>query len=79
MEGAITDVQSSDIIANDLTPNFKQGNYYHGIDEAINSIELAAAGEYKERGTQKDKNGGGSVIGFIVIIIIIHNGVFNTY
>ena len=39
-----------------------RSNYYHGIDEAINSIELAAAGEYKERGTQKDNNGEGRVI-----------------
>lgn len=72
LEGAITDVQSNDIIKNDLTPNFKDGNYYHGIDAAINSIEQAAAGEYKERGIQKDhSSGGGNVIGFIVIIIII--------
>ena len=72
LEGAITDVQSKDIIDNDLTPNFKQGNYYAGIDAAINSIEQAAVGEYKERGIQKNKdNGGGNIIGFIIIIIII--------
>ena len=72
LEGAITDVQSKDIIDNDLTPNFKSGDYYSGIDAAINSIEQAAVGEYKERGTQKSKNnGGGNILGFIIIIIII--------
>ena len=72
LEGAITDVQSSDIIANDLTPDFKAGNYYQGIDAATTSIAQAAAGEYKERGTQKEhSSGGGSILGFIVIIIII--------
>lgn len=72
LEGAITDVQSNDIIENDLTPNFRNEDYYDGIDEAINSLEKAAAGEYKERGKQKDNdNGGGNILGFIVIAIIV--------
>ena len=72
LEGAITDVQSNDIIENDLSPNFKQENYYAGFDAATNSLEKAAAGEYKERGTRKDnKDSGGNPIGFIIIVIII--------
>ncbi len=72
LEGAITDVQSNDIIANDLTPNFKNEDYYAGIDDAINSLEKAAAGEYKERGKQKSDNGkGGNILGFIIIFIVI--------
>ena len=73
LEGAITDVQSKDIIANDLRPNFKNGDYYRGLDEAVNSLEKAAAGEYKERGKTADDQGGGggNIIGFIIILIII--------
>ena len=72
LEGAITDVQSNDIIANDLRPNFKNGDYYRGLDEAVNSLEKAAVGEYKERSKSKDDNGGGgSILGFIIILIII--------
>jgi len=72
LEGAITDVQSSDIIANDLRPNFKNEDYYRGLDEAVNSLEEAAAGEYKERSEQRDdKGGGGNILGFIIIVIII--------
>jgi uncharacterized protein len=72
LEGAITDVQSKDIIENDIQPGFKEGNYYRGFDDAINSLEKAAAGEYKERGIQKNnEDGGGNIIGFIVIMIII--------
>jgi uncharacterized protein len=71
LEGAITDVQSSDIIANDLGPNFKNQDYYRGFDEAINSLEAAAAGEYKERGTKKNNSsGGGNILGLIIIGII---------
>jgi uncharacterized protein len=73
LEGAITDIQSNDIIENDLKPNFKNEDYYRGFDEATNSLEAAAAGEYKERGKQRDTadGGGGNGIGFIIIIIII--------
>jgi len=73
LEGAITDVQSNDIIENDLSPNFKNGDFYRGFDEATNSLEKAAAGEYKERGTRKDSSdsGGGNILGFIIIVIVI--------
>jgi uncharacterized protein len=72
LEGAITDVLSSDILENDLRPNFKNEDYYAGIDEAVNSLEKAAAGEYKERGTQKDDNGkGGNILGVIIVIIVV--------
>jgi uncharacterized protein len=72
LEGAITDVQSNDIIQNDLSPNFRNEEYYRGIDAAINSLEKAAAGEYKERGKRKDDNGrGGNILGFIIILIVV--------
>jgi uncharacterized protein len=72
LEGAITDVMSSDIIANDLTPNFRNENFYAGIDEATTSLMEAAAGEYKERGSSDNEDGDGSnILGFIIIIIVI--------
>ena len=74
LEGAITDLQSGDIIANDLRPNFKEGDYYQGLDEAVNSLEEAAAKEYKVRGESKEDSGGrggGNILGFIIIVIII--------
>lgn len=72
LEGAITDVMSNDIIENDLKPNFRNEDYYAGIDNAINSLEKAAAGEYKERGKPKDDDsGGGNILGIIIFIIVI--------
>ena len=47
LEGAVPDVTAINIIDNDLTPNFKEGNYYRGLDQATNSIMKASAGEYK--------------------------------
>src|SRR5438552_3119168 len=46
LEGAIPDVTAKSIIDNALTPNFKQGNFYRGLDQATDDIIKAAAGEY---------------------------------
>lgn len=71
LEGAITDVQSSSIIENDLAPYFRQGNYYAGIDQAVNSLEKAAAGEYKVPRDHSDDSGGSAVVFFIILIVVI--------
>src|SRR5690348_5179488 len=47
LEGAIPDVTAKNIIDNDLAPHFREGgeeNFYRGFDEAITSLEQAAAG-----------------------------------
>ncbi len=73
LEGAIPDVTASDIIDNDLKPNFKTGDYYHGFDLAIESLGKAAAGEYKVAKQTDDSgnSGGGSIFGFLIIIFVI--------
>lgn len=72
LEGAITDVESKSIIDNDLTPNFKGGNYYRGFDQAINSLAKAAIGEYKiPRQKTNSSSGGGGIFIIIVIIIVV--------
>jgi uncharacterized protein len=72
LEGPIPDVTAKDIIENDLTPNFRQGNFYRGFDEAITSLEKAAAGEYHERRNRDNDNGkGGGFLVFIIILFIV--------
>lgn len=71
-EGGVPDITSHEIIENDITPNFKQGNYYAGIDAGTNSLIKYMKGEYKAPAQVKQKNnggGGGSI--FIVIIIVV--------
>lgn len=67
LEGAVPDVTSKSIIDNDLTPNFKEGNYYRGLDEATNSIMKASAGEYKV----SEANGSRKGIWFGIIFFIL--------
>ncbi|MFX5602861.1 TPM domain-containing protein, partial [Acinetobacter baumannii] len=41
LEGAIPDVTASAIYRNEITPEFKQQNYYRGIDKAIDALSKA--------------------------------------
>ncbi|MBS7567100.1 TPM domain-containing protein [Mucilaginibacter sp. Bleaf8] len=85
-EGALTDAATHQIIEQDLKPNFKQGNYYAGLDAATTHIIQFMKGEYKadpkatRRVREKDKDGGGSgilvlvIIGVILILIFRNRG-----
>ena len=74
LEGAIPDMIAASIIDHEIAPNFKEGNYYRGLDEATTAIFKAAAGEYKapaEYGKGKKKGISIGTIIFIAIILII--------
>ena len=75
LEGALPDITVKSIIDNEITPNFKQDDFYRGLDLGTTAIFKAAAGEYKAPEgyrTKKGKGGGGgSLIGIIIIIFII--------
>lgn len=77
LEGAIPDMIAKSIIETDLKPNFRDQNYYRGLDNAINSIIKAAAGEYKapegydERGNKKGSAIGKIIVGIIILFVIL--------
>lgn len=69
LEGAIPDITAKRIIDNEIIPNFKENNYYLGIDDGTDAIIKAAAGEYKapeNYGSSKKKG-----VNWVTIIIII--------
>jgi uncharacterized protein len=74
LEGAIPDITANDIIDNDIKPNFKQGNYFDGLNAAVDNLSKAAAGEYhvaREKKAIKGNGGSGTILGIIIIVIII--------
>ena len=79
LEGAIPDITANHIIQDDIAPNFRNEDYYEGLNAASESIIKAALGEYTapEGYRNKDSGGGGRILGmivaFIVILIILSN------
>ena len=76
LEGAIPDIIAKSIIETDLRPNFREENYYQGLNAAINSIFKAAAGEYQAPAGYRDRDavkmpGFGKIIFGIIVLIII--------
>ena len=74
VEGAVTDENTNEIITNDIRPNFKQGDYYGGLNAGIDDLMKLMKGEYKSTGkhaSNGDSGGSYGILIFIVIIIII--------
>jgi uncharacterized protein len=72
MEGTITDALSKRIIEENIKPNFRQNNYYLGLDEATSILMRAAAGEYiNDAPRKKSKKSPPPFLVLIVIIVII--------
>jgi len=70
-EGGVPDITTHQIIENDITPRFKQGDYYGGLDDGTSKLMQYMKGEYKASKKPKQTSDGGSPIGFIVIIVVV--------
>lgn len=71
MEGVLPDITAKHIIDDEMIPEFKNGDYYGGLDHAVDAIIKAAAGEYKADPKTKDSDRGGAGIVFLIIFIIV--------
>ncbi len=71
MEATVTDALSTRIRQENINPNFKQGNYYEGLDEATDIIMRAASGEYINDREKSIPGGASKFILFFIIIIIL--------
>lgn len=70
LEGALTDSLSSQIIRNDLTPAFKQGDFYGGVNVATDHIIEATRGEYQSSGNVSSGKDATQAYLFIFFMII---------
>lgn len=69
VEHLLTDALSRRIIENIMTPAFKQGKYYQGLDEGTSMIIQILSGEYK--GEPKGQEPGGRIPALFIVIIFI--------
>ncbi len=75
VEHLLTDALSKRIITTIITPQFKQGDYYSGLDKGTSAIMQVLNGEYQ--GSPKNESEGIPIIFiilfFVVLIIILSN------
>ncbi|MES3018994.1 MAG: TPM domain-containing protein [Bacteroidota bacterium] len=71
VEGALPDAIARRIIENEITPNFKSGDYYAGIDQGTSAIISYTKGEYVNDTPKASKKSRSSIVPFIVIFIVI--------
>lgn len=72
LEGVLTDALSGRIIRNEITPAFKNSNYFEGFSKGADAVIAATKGEYKNDDPQDDGLPGGALlvlIGFIILVI----------
>ncbi|MFO1487861.1 MAG: TPM domain-containing protein [Verrucomicrobiota bacterium] len=73
LEGALPDARCRQIIANEITPRFKNGDFAGGLSAGVNAILAATRGEYVGTGRtagQQD-NGVGSILFFFLFFGIL--------
>ncbi|QHT67205.1 TPM domain-containing protein [Rhodocytophaga rosea] len=70
-EGVLPDALIKRIETEAFPENFRQGNYYEGLDQATTLMARAIAGEYTAEDTGEEGGGGGSWMFIILIIFII--------
>jgi uncharacterized protein len=71
LEGAIPDALAKRIVDVEMIPSFSQGDYYTGIDNAVNAIIRLASGEYTADQYAQQDLGDAWFIPIIIIILII--------
>ncbi len=72
LEGAVPDAVAKRIVVNEIIPEFKKGNYYTGLDKAVNRIMELTRGEYTaeeylQRSRKKDE---GSWVAILVMLFL---------
>ena len=72
LEGVMTDAMTKRVIENEITPQFKAGDFYAGLNDGTTAIMQIVKGEYKADKKWNKNNGGFfPVIMFIFIFIIV--------
>src|SRR5690348_6254590 len=74
VEGDLTDVAASYIQRDIMTPAFRQGDYYGGIDGAVNAIETSLSGSDIVPASYSSDSSNNSGIGWQFIFVIVFIG-----
>ncbi len=76
-EEYVTDLVAGQIVRNEILPNFKNGDYYAGIDAATGVLISLLEGKFTAEEYRKQSSGGGAgSIGGIIFMIILFSILF---
>jgi len=76
LEGALPDALLNDIRMNLINPHFRRGDYFNGLNVAVDAVVAAVGGEYealrKSRAAPRQRgSGGGAGLIFIMIALFL--------
>ncbi len=77
MEGGVPDALANQIITNIISPAFREGHYYEGLDGATDAVIKVMKGEYKADPRQSDPGLSTGTIFIIIIIVVIIISLFS--
>ncbi len=69
LEGAIPDALAKNIIDRVITPAFRKGDYFAGLEQGTSALMLAASGEFKA--DQKSDNKVGSLLIVLIVVVLL--------
>lgn len=72
LEGAVTDLSAGRIVDEILRPNFREGNFYTGLQQATSVLMQLASGEYDAVDRATDDSGDFSFFVIIIVFIVIY-------
>lgn len=71
LEGGIPDAIAARIVRNVIVPRFRQGNFYAGLDEAVDHLVAAATGEFSAEAIRSPDREAEGVLGFATLFVLI--------
>lgn len=71
MEGAITDASTRRIRQDYMSPNFRKGDFYAGLDQATTVIMKLASGEFTNENFGKSSKKGRNIVSLLFVLAII--------
>ncbi len=71
LEGGLTDLTAGRIIRNDITPQFKNGNFDQGVIDGITAMIAAVEGEYTGEPLVKKQGKQEEMTGYIIFVFFL--------
>ena len=71
VEHLLTDALSRRIVENIITPNFKSGNFYAGLNKGTDAVFKVLTGEFKANPKEQKSKTSSKLKGFFIFIVIL--------